>query len=56
MKEEKIVPLFIKAWNLKLGFDQITVNFIPREQNKEADKLVNMVLDSQKRVNSIPGI
>jgi len=56
VKEEGIIPLFIQAWNLHLDFDDITINFIPREQNQEADKLVNLELDHQKKVNKIPGL
>jgi ribonuclease HI len=47
IKDEKIIPLFIKVWNLTLDFDKITFTHIPREKNKEADKLVNKVLDAE---------
>lgn len=56
IKEEGIIPLFIKAWNLRLDFDEIKFHYIPREHNQEADKLVNMVLDHQKKINRIPGL
>jgi len=56
IKEEGIIPLFIKAWNLRLDFDEIKIHYIPREKNQEADKLVNLVLNRQNRINTIPGL
>lgn len=43
---EKIAPLFLKVWNLLLDFGHVKFQHIPREQNKEADRLVNAALDS----------
>lgn len=43
--EEKLFPLFIKIWNLKISFPFLDFREIPREQNKEADRLVNEILD-----------
>jgi ribonuclease HI len=43
--EERFYPLFIKVWNLKMDFGNITFQEIPREKNKEADRLVNEELD-----------
>ncbi|MDD2731801.1 MAG: ribonuclease HI family protein [Candidatus Pacebacteria bacterium] len=39
--DEKIQPLFLEVWNLKLDFGKVKFKLIPREKNKEADKLVN---------------
>jgi len=47
IKDKDLQPLFIKAWNLSLDFKKIIFKYIPREQNKEADKLVNQELDKQ---------
>ncbi len=47
--EPKIQPLFIAVWNLKLDFKKVKFNFISREKNKEADRLVNESLDNQER-------
>ncbi|MFH1392418.1 MAG: ribonuclease HI family protein [bacterium] len=47
VKNKGLQPLFIKAWNLSLDFKKIIFKHIPREQNKEADKLVNLELDKQ---------
>ena len=43
--EPKIQPLFLTVWNLKLDFKKIKFKIIPREKNKEADRLVNEALD-----------
>lgn len=45
--DEDIQPLFIAVWNAKLDFKKVTFKSIGREENKEADRLVNQVL-SQK--------
>lgn len=46
--EERMQPLFIAVWNLKMDFARVTFSHVRREQNKEADRLVNMALDSQQ--------
>lgn len=43
--DEKIQKLFIEIWNLKIDFKRIKFKAIPREKNKEADRLVNEALD-----------
>lgn len=45
--EENIQKLFIEVWNLKIDFGKIKFLLIPREKNKEADKLVNEALDAE---------
>ncbi len=37
--------LFVKIWNMMLQFAQVTFTHVPRERNRQADKLVNEVLD-----------
>lgn len=49
IKDEKIIPLFIKIWNLMFDFEKVTFAYIPREKNKEADALVNKILDSETK-------
>lgn len=49
IRDEKIIPLFIKVWNLTLDFDKVTFTHIPREKNREADKLVNKILDAEAK-------
>jgi len=45
VKDKELASLFVKAWNLSLNFKKVNYYFIPREKNKEADKLVNQCLD-----------
>lgn len=49
IRDEKIIPLFIKVWNLSLDFDVVKFSHIPREKNREADGLANRLLDEKKR-------
>lgn len=50
IKDPDLQPLFIKAWNLRLDYDKVDIKIIPREQNKQADKLVNRELDSKNKL------
>lgn len=45
VRDKGLAPLFLKAWNLAAKFKKISFHHIPREKNKEADKLVNETLD-----------
>ena len=47
IEEERLLPLFIKIWNLKIDFGPIKFSEIPREQNKEADRLTNEAMDNE---------
>lgn len=38
--EKELQPLFIKVWNLKTEFRNVNFNYVRREENREADKLV----------------
>jgi len=42
--EKGLQPLFIEIWNLKQDFKNVSFNYIPRERNKEADRLVKSEL------------
>ena len=44
---EKIQPLFLELWNLKLDFGEVIFKHIHREKNKEADRMVNVALDKE---------
>jgi len=46
IKEENLKPLFIDVWNLKQDFKSVSFIHVPREKNREADKLVNQALDT----------
>ena len=44
---ENIQPLFLLVWNAKQDFGRVSFKHIPREQNKQADKMVNQALDAE---------
>lgn len=46
--DENIQPLFLEIWNLKLDFQGVIFKHIFREENREADQLVNAALDEEK--------
>ena len=48
IEEERLFPLFISVWNLKFDFGEITFSHVPREKNREADRLVNEALDKEQ--------
>ena len=48
IEEERLFPLFIKIWNLKLEFNNVQFHHIRREQNRDADRLVNEALDREQ--------
>ncbi|MFH2136151.1 MAG: ribonuclease HI family protein [Patescibacteria group bacterium] len=45
VKDENLAPLFVQVWNASMGFKKVTFTHVPREKNKEADKLVNEAID-----------
>ena len=47
IEEEKLQPFFMDIWNLKFDFGKLSFKYISREQNRLADKLVNLCLDQQ---------
>lgn len=46
LKNKDLAPLFLAIHNLSVSFKKITYRHIPREQNAEADKLVNLAIDN----------
>lgn len=48
IEEPNLQKLFLQVWNLMLDFGQIKFKAIPREQNKEADAMVNQALDAKQ--------
>ena len=50
IKDSDLQPLFIKAWNLRLDYEKVSIKIISREQNKKADKLVNQELDAKNKL------
>lgn len=51
--DPKIQSLFLKVWNLKIDFKKVKFKLISREKNKEADRLVNEVLESQVKTQPL---
>lgn len=51
IKDSELQPLFMEIWNLKQDFKSVQFTLVPREQNKEADKLVNEALDIRSKAN-----
>jgi len=47
--DEKIQPLFLQIWNLKFDFNKIKFKQIPRERNKDADRLANEAMDGKAK-------
>jgi len=45
IKEPSLQKFFVEIWNLKQDFKNVFFKHIPREENKLADKLVNIELD-----------
>ncbi len=45
IKNSELAKMFVKIWNISQEFKNIKYNYIPREKNKLADKLVNQAID-----------
>lgn len=45
VKDKELAKLFLQIYNLILGFKKVTFTHIRREQNEEADRLVNLAID-----------
>jgi len=50
---ENIQPLFLQVWNLKIDFLKIKFKQIPREKNKDADRLANEALDAKAKTQTL---
>lgn len=48
VKNADLAPLFLIIHNLSLSFKKISYTHIPREKNKEADRLANEAMDRGK--------
>ena len=48
VKDAELAKIFVKIWNLVQEFKKVTFAHVRREQNKEADALVNKALESLK--------
>jgi ribonuclease HI len=45
VKNKDLAPLFLEIHNLRLGFKKISFTHVPREENREADRLANEAMD-----------
>ena len=45
VKNKDLAPLFLAIYNLTLSFKKISFTHVPRERNKEADRLANEAMD-----------
>ena len=50
IKEPTLQKLAAEALKLKNNFQAVTFAHVPREQNRDADKMVNKALDEQARL------
>ncbi len=47
VKNGELAPLFLRVHNLVVGFKKVSFEHVRREQNVEADRLVNSALDGK---------
>lgn len=52
IKEQNLQNLFVEVWNLKTDFGEVIFKHIPREENADADMVVNQILD--REANKLP--
>lgn len=45
IRDAKLVPLFIELWNATQDYGAVSFRHVPRNENREADRLVNEALD-----------
>jgi ribonuclease HI len=50
VRNERLRPFFNRITELRRQFEVFSVRHVPREQNKRADQLANLALDSGKDV------
>lgn len=48
IKDAELGKLFVRAWNLLQNFQRVTFKHISRNDNSEADVLVNQAIDEKK--------
>ena len=52
VKNAGLAPLFVKIWNLAQSFTTCTFRHVYREQNKDADAMVNAAIDARANVRN----
>jgi len=45
VRDADLAPLFLRVWNLCVGFRKVRFTHIRREANQDADRLVNEAID-----------
>lgn len=50
VKNEGLLPLFRQVIQLKNQYRRFTINHVPREENKRADQLANLGIDSRNEL------
>ena len=53
IENPKIQSFFLELWNLTIDFKKVVFSAIPREKNREADRLVNEALDAQGKAKRL---
>ncbi|NCF75446.1 MAG: reverse transcriptase-like protein [Xanthomonadaceae bacterium] len=53
IENENMQKFFLIVWNLILDFKSVIFSHIPREQNKEADKLANQGIDNKSGIGGL---
>ncbi|MBI4138136.1 MAG: ribonuclease HI family protein [Candidatus Wildermuthbacteria bacterium] len=53
IEHPKIQQFFLELWNAKVDFAEVLFKAVPREQNKEADRMVNQALDQKLGARSL---
>jgi len=53
IQDENIGKMFLKIWNLRIDFGKVKFTLIPRERNKEADRLANEALDKEGKTQKL---
>lgn len=53
IQEAELQKLFMEIWNLRVELGDVLFVHVPREQNKDADRLVNEALDTQSRAQEL---
>jgi ribonuclease HI len=48
IKDKKILDIYIRLTEKLSQYDKVDLRLVPREENREADKLVNKALDSKE--------
>ena len=47
IKEKNLQNYFVEVWNLKSDFGSVKLRHVRREENRDADRIVNQILDRE---------